>query len=186
MMYRKVNYQRRHLTIIFKLPLRVITISSTPAAGISRPSITWGLRRVKTPAAPSLRGDTPSWRLTGLSMGRWEAVLAVLAVVTVVLQGATWLGPGHGSVLQTGGAWWMFYHAWSSDTMASQQPGRQLLLDRSISPIYCLLQKLEVQSKSSGSTGEEAGPSWAYPVSIRDLLLSSPSLDILSVTKNVF
>merc|ERR1712062_40660 len=45
-------------------------------------------------------------------------------------KGVTWVGPGHGSVLQTGGAWWMFYHAWSSDTIASQQPGRQLLLDR--------------------------------------------------------
>ena len=52
--------------------------------------------------------------------------------------------------------------------------------------VYSRNWKYKIQSKSPGSTGEEAGPSWAYQVRSRDLLLSSPSLDILSVTKNVF
>ena len=140
----------------------------------------------KDPSGPFIKRRHAILETDWAQYGKVRGCAAVLAVVTAVLQEVTWVGPGHGSVLQTGGAWWMFYHAWSSDTIGRQQPGRQLLLDRSISPIYCLLQKLEVQSKSSGSTGEEAGPSWAYPVSTRDLLLSSPSLDILSVTKNVF
>ena len=42
----------------------------------------------------------------------------------------TWVGPGHGSVLEVGGSWWMFYHAWSWGSLARQDRGRQLLLDR--------------------------------------------------------
>ena len=142
----------------------------------------------KDPSGPFIKRRHAILETDWAQYGKVRGCAAVLAVVTVVLQGVTWVGPGHGSVLQTGGAWWMFYHAWSSDTIGRQQPGRQLLLDRSISHIYCYSRnwKYKIQSKSSGSTGEEAGPSWAYPVSSRDRLLSSPSLDILSVTKNVF
>ena len=49
-----------------------------------------------------------------------------------LLQGlnTTWVAPGHGSVLEVGGSWWMFYHAWSWGSLASQGGARQLLLDR--------------------------------------------------------
>ena len=38
------------------------------------------------------------------------------------------LGPGHGSVLDVDGRWWMVYHAWLYGRV-DQPPGRQLLLD---------------------------------------------------------
>ena len=38
------------------------------------------------------------------------------------------LGPGHGSVVDVGGQWWVVYHAWQYGRLDTS-PGRQLLLD---------------------------------------------------------
>ena len=43
-------------------------------------------------------------------------------------ENTTFLGPGHGSVLDVEGSWWMVYHAWLYGHV-DESPGRQLLLD---------------------------------------------------------
>ena len=48
-------------------------------------------------------------------------------------ENTTFLGPGHGSVLDVGGQWWVVYHAWLYGKQdQDQDQGRQLLLD----PVY--------------------------------------------------
>ena len=43
----------------------------------------------------------------------------------------TWEGPGHGSVVQdSGGMWWLVYHAWVYGGVGVNPPGREMLLDR--------------------------------------------------------
>ena len=43
-------------------------------------------------------------------------------------ENTTFLGPGHWSVVDVGGSWWVVYHAWLYG-LVDQPPGRQLLLD---------------------------------------------------------
>ena len=47
------------------------------------------------------------------------------------LQGmnCTFAGPGHGSVVEVGGDWWLVYHAWLYGRM-NQDPGRMMLMDK--------------------------------------------------------
>ena len=44
-------------------------------------------------------------------------------------ENSTFVGPGHGSVVQVGGDWWFVYHAWRWGQVG-QTPGRVLLLDK--------------------------------------------------------
>lgn len=41
----------------------------------------------------------------------------------------TFAGPGHGSVVEAGGDWWLVYHAWLYGRM-NQDPGRMMLMDK--------------------------------------------------------
>jgi len=49
----------------------------------------------------------------------------------ILSSNAAWSGPGHNSIVRTGGRAWMVYHAWQGahDCGDSGAPGRQLLLD---------------------------------------------------------
>jgi len=41
----------------------------------------------------------------------------------------SFVGPGHGSVVEVDGEWWLFYHAWINGKM-NQEPGRLMLMDK--------------------------------------------------------
>jgi arabinan endo-1,5-alpha-L-arabinosidase len=41
----------------------------------------------------------------------------------------SFIGPGHGSIIESGGDWWMIYHAWLYGQL-NQEPGRVLMMDK--------------------------------------------------------
>ncbi len=47
----------------------------------------------------------------------------------ILASNATWVGPGHNSVVRTGGRAWMVYHAWSGAHDCGDDGVRELMLD---------------------------------------------------------
>jgi len=45
-------------------------------------------------------------------------------------ENCSFIGPGHGSVVEQGGDWWLLYHAWRWGSLNDYQAGRVLLLDK--------------------------------------------------------
>ena len=88
--------------------------------------------KAKHPTGPFVKRNYPvletDWSLYGSV--RLPSLAGSVDVVPLQGQNSTWVGPGHGSVVEEGGAWWMFYHAWAWASVGHQSPGRQLLLDR--------------------------------------------------------
>ena len=78
----------------------------------------------KTVTGPFSRGHLPvlttDWR-------RYDKVLSVKKKIDAFLsyQGlnCTFIGPGHGSVVEIGSDWWLVYHAWLYGKLNSS-PGR--------------------------------------------------------------
>jgi len=69
----------------------------------------------RSPTGPFYRGHTP------VITTDWDSMQ----------QGhnCSFVAPGHGSVVDVDGEWWLFYHAWRNGKMNSQ-PGRLMLMDR--------------------------------------------------------
>lgn len=69
----------------------------------------------RSPTGPFFRGPTPVITTDWDSMHQGH--------------NCSFVAPGHGSVVEVDGDWWLYYHAWVNGKMNSQ-PGRLMLMDK--------------------------------------------------------